>query len=73
MGGRTVGTNRPLMQNQIWALRCLLDREGGLRDCAVDRAIDGKMRGRDLVKIKIAETETRAAHSHQKKRPSPEV
>jgi hypothetical protein len=54
--GKTVGTKRPLTQKQIWAVRFFLDREGRVRDRALfDLAIDSKLRGCDLVKIKIAE------------------
>jgi hypothetical protein len=54
--GKTVGTKRPLTQKQIWAVRFFLDREGRLRDRALfDLAIDSKLRGCDLVKIKIGE------------------
>lgn len=54
--GRTVGTKRPLTQKQIWAIRFFLDREGRLRDRALfDLAIDSKLRGCDLVKIKIGD------------------
>jgi hypothetical protein len=54
--GKTVGTKRPLTQKQIWAIRFHLDREGRLRDKALfDLAIDSKLRGCDLVKIKIGD------------------
>lgn len=54
--GRKVGTKRPLTQKQIWAIRFFLDREGRFRDRALfDLAIDSKLRGCDLVKIKIGE------------------
>src|SRR6476659_8865960 len=54
--GKTVGTTRPLTQKQIWAIRFFLDREGRLRDRALfDLAIDSKLRGCDLVKIRIAD------------------
>lgn len=54
--GKTVGTKRPLTQRQIWAVRFFLDREGRLRDRALfDLAIDSKLRGCDLVKIKIGD------------------
>lgn len=54
--GKTVGTKRPLTQKQIWAVRFFLDREGRLRDRALfDLAIDSKLRGCDLVKIKIGD------------------
>lgn len=71
--GKTVGTKRPLTQKQIWAVRFFLDRERRLRDRALfDLAIDSKLRGCDLVKIKIgdlisgAEIRTRAIVTQQK-------
>src|SRR3546814_872116 len=52
--GKKVGTKRPLTQKQIWAVRFFLDREGRIRDRALfDLAIDSKLRGCDLVKIRI--------------------
>jgi integrase len=49
-----VGVKKPLKQRQIWAIRFFLDREGRMRDRALfDLAIDSKLRGCDLVKIKI--------------------
>jgi integrase len=54
--GKMVGIKRPLTQKQIWAVRFFLDREGRLRDKALfDLAIDSKLRGCDLVKIKIGD------------------
>lgn len=51
--GKKVGTKRPLKPRQIWAIRFFLDRERRLRDRALfDLAIDSKLRGCDLVKIK---------------------
>jgi integrase len=71
--GKTVGTKRPLTQKQIWAVRFFLDREGRLRDRALfDLAIDSKLRGCDLVRIKIgdivsgADIRTRAIVIQQK-------
>ena len=71
--GKTVGTKRPLTQKQIWAVRFFLDREGRPRDRALfDLAIDSKLRGCDLVKIKIgdlvsgADIRTRAIVIQQK-------
>ncbi|MGR4846244.1 hypothetical protein ACIPSK_27185 [Rhizobium sp. LARHSG275] len=47
------GVKKPLKQRQIWAIRFFLDREGRIRDRALfDLAIDIKLRGCDLVKIK---------------------
>jgi len=54
--GKKVGTKRPFTQKQIWSIRFFLDREGRLRDRALfDLAIDSKLRGCDLVKIKIGD------------------
>lgn len=71
--GKMVGTKRPLTQKQIWAVRFFLDREARLRDRALfDLAIDSKLRGCDLVKIKIgdllagADMRTRAIVIQQK-------
>ncbi len=52
--GKKVGTKRPLTQKQIRAVRFFLDREGRIRDRALfDLAIDSKLRGCDLIKIRI--------------------
>ena len=52
--GKKVGTKRPLTQKQIWAVRFFLDRERRIRDRTLfDLAIDSKLRGCDLVSIKI--------------------
>lgn len=52
--GQKVGVKKPLKQRQIWEIRFFLDREGRMRDRALfDLAIDSKLRGCDLVKIKI--------------------
>lgn len=52
--GKQVGVKKPLKQRQIWAVRFFLDREGRMRDRALfDLAVDSKLRGCDLVKLKI--------------------
>jgi integrase len=54
--GRMVGTKRALKPQQVWAIRFWLDREGRLRDRALfDLAIDSKLRGCDVVKIRIGD------------------
>ena len=54
--GKKVGAKRSLTQRQIWVVRFFLDREGRLRDRALfDLAIDSKLRGCDLVKIKTGD------------------
>lgn len=74
---RKVGVKKPLKQRQIWAIRFFLDREGRMRDRALfDLAIDSKLRGCDLVKIKIGtlvtgqEIRTRTMVIQQKNRTS---
>jgi integrase len=54
--GRKIGAKRGLKPQQVWAIRFWLDREHRLRDRAMfDLAIDSKLRGCDVVKIKIGE------------------
>lgn len=54
--GRKLGAKRALKPQQVWAVRFWLDRERRLRDRAMfDLVIDSKLRGRDVVKIKIGE------------------
>jgi integrase len=54
--GRMVGAKRALKPQQVWAIRFWLDRERRLRDRALfDLAIDSKLRGCDVVKIRIRE------------------
>lgn len=59
--GRKVGVKKPLKQRQIWAIRFFLAREGRMRDRALfDLAIDSKLRGCGLVKMKIGSLGTGA-------------
>lgn len=52
--GKQVGAKRALKVKQIWLIRFFLDREERMRDRALfDLAIDSKLRGCDLVKMKI--------------------
>lgn len=54
--GRVLGSKRALKPQQVWAIRFLLDREGHLRDRALfDLAIDSKLRGCDIVKVRIGD------------------
>jgi hypothetical protein len=54
--GRIVGAKRALKLQQVWAIRFWLNNERRLRDRAMfDLAIDSKLRGCDLVKIKIGD------------------
>jgi len=54
--GRLLGAKRALKAQQVWAIRFWLEREGRLRDRAMfDFAIDSKLRGCDVVKVKISD------------------
>ena len=52
---RMVGAKRALKPQQVWAIRFWLDREGRLRDRALFDLAISKLRGCDVVKIKIGE------------------
>jgi integrase len=52
--GRLVGQKRPLLPKQVWAIRARLELADNLRDLALfNVAIDSKLRGCDLVALKI--------------------
>ncbi|PZQ94442.1 MAG: integrase [Cereibacter sphaeroides] len=54
--GRKVGAKKALKPRQIWGVRFFLDQSRRVRDRALfDLAIDSKLRGCDLVKIKIGD------------------
>ena len=54
--GRKLGAKRALKPQQVWATRFWLDRERRVRDRALfDLAIDSKLRGCDLVKLRIGD------------------
>ncbi|WP_336491409.1 tyrosine-type recombinase/integrase [Methylobacterium nigriterrae] len=54
--GRKLGAKRPLKPQQVWAIRFWLDRERRIRDRALfDLAIDSKLRGCDLVRLKVCD------------------
>lgn len=54
--GRKVGAKRALKPRQTWAIRFFLDQHGRVRDRAFfDLAIDSKLHGCDLVKIRISD------------------
>ena len=54
--GQNVGPKRPLKPRDIWAIRFYLDEHKRMRDRALfDLAIDSKLRGCDLVKLRIGD------------------
>ena len=54
--GRIVGQKRPLMPKHVWAIRVRLEIAENHRDLALFHlAIDSKLRGCDLVNLKVAD------------------
>ena len=54
--GRFVGPKPPLKPKQVWAIRLHLQREMRLRDLAMfDLAVDSKLRGCDLVRLRTGQ------------------
>ena len=54
--GRLVGQKHPLLPKQVWAIRARLELAGNLRDLALfNLAIDSKLRGCDLVRLKVSD------------------
>lgn len=54
--GQSVGPKHPLKPRDIWAIRFYLDEHKRLRDRALfNLAIDSKLHGCDLVKLKIGD------------------
>lgn len=52
--GQIVGTKPPLKPKHIWAIRTRLRHDGRVRDLAMfNVAIDSKLRGCDLVKLRV--------------------
>ena len=54
--GRIVGQKRPLQPKHVWAIRVRLEIAGRTRELALfNLAIDSKLRGCDLVRLKVAD------------------
>lgn len=54
--GRLIGQKPPLKSQEIWSIRIRLDLSGKRRDLALfNLAIDSKLRGCDLVKLKVSD------------------
>ena len=52
--GRLIGQKRPLKPKDVWSIRVRLQIEGRRRDLAMfNLAIDSKLRGCDLVRLRI--------------------
>ena len=58
--GRIIGQKAPLKLKEIWAIRFRLQESGRSRELALfNLAIDSKLRGCDLVRLRIALESTR--------------
>ena len=54
--GRVIGQKRPLLPRHVWAIRVRLELAGAVRDLALfNMAVDSKLRGCDLVLLKVAD------------------
>ena len=54
--GCIIGQKRPLQISHIWGIRIRLELEGKVRDLALfNMALDSKLRGCDLVKLKVSD------------------
>lgn len=54
--GRIIGPKPPLKPKHIWAIRTRLQHDGHIRDLAMfNVAIDSKLRGCDLVRLRVAD------------------
>lgn len=54
--GRIIGQKRPLPPKHVWAIRVRLELAGATCDLALfNMAVDSKLRGCDLVRLKVAE------------------
>jgi integrase len=54
--GKLIGQKPPLKLNEIWAIRIRLEMTHRIRDlCLFNLAIDSKLRGCDLVKLKVSD------------------
>jgi hypothetical protein len=68
--GRKVGAKRALKPRQVWAIRFFLDQHRRLRDRALfDLAIDSKLRGCDVVSVKMSIGTQKGPLSASKKDP----
>lgn len=53
---RIIGQKKPLQISHIWGIRIRLELEGKTRDLALfNMALDSKLRGCDLVKLKVSD------------------
>ena len=54
--GRIIGQKRPLLPKHVWAIRVRLEIAEAVRDLALfNLAIDSKLRGCDLVKMRVSD------------------
>lgn len=54
--GRIIGQKRPLLPKHVWAIRVRLELAGAVRDLTLfNMAVDSKLRGCDLVRLKVAD------------------
>jgi hypothetical protein len=68
-GYHVIGPKLPLKLKEIWSVRIRLQMANKVRDLALfDLGLDSKLRGCDLVKLRLAEVFDHAAWSCSKRR-----
>jgi hypothetical protein len=61
--GKLTGAKPPLRPKHVWSIRTKLQIEGRVRDLALfNLAIDSKLRGCDVVAIKVEDVAARRTH-----------
>jgi len=53
--GRIIGQKRPLLPKHVWAIRVRLELANCVRDLALFNLADSKLRGCDLVKLRVVD------------------
>jgi integrase len=51
--GKLIGAKPPLRSKQVWSIRSKLQMEGHVRELAFNLAVDSKLRGCDVVTLKV--------------------
>jgi hypothetical protein len=63
--GRLTGQKRPLKPKEVWTIRVRLQLERRRRDLALfNLAIDSKLRGRDLLRLRVSDVWPGAGPRH---------
>ena len=71
--GKLTGAKPPLRPKHVWSIRTKLQIEGRARDLAMfNLVIDSKLRGCDVVAIRVEDVAARRLHGGSRNRPAKE-